>query len=810
VGREDDVVNERTSRPLSPVKMLSNLFSGGSMKDPSSPKKSRSVVLGDGPRLMPPPPIPNSRPQSRDNDLTRPPSSGIDTVGFNSATSTVDPLIKLEETMATYVLALHSRKGNVVGRSILGRANADLLAVNELYNSLLEDPMNYQAAAQAPVDVLFAAFEQFVHMAWKDTIGPVVTQTILTAIQAKSDANIYPGDFEEAFRRIVSEMAPQNQRAFQACVKLLADLLDGTSNDSDRGILTVAFAELLIKDGKAQDFIGLLDRFVEDVDALFGRPPSSGLHTPTHGSITSESRSRTATGSITSNTSSLRKRFGLTLSRENSKSELESKFGSVLRTLSKNRSGGDSQPSSISKSGSLSRSKSTDTDVRLSPKRPSSRDRPTVLGAFSFEQDSPGGLSHSGFKYLSNPILDTIGETRENLTSPRPKKKRRSSLSDLRSLRFQHEEDQGRQINTGLNPQTPERVGIPRPGHKRQTSASPMTPTSISKLANIPPPLTPSRLPSPSKKENAPILSPITRKPIPAIKPSALAEEQSEATTTSNTSPRKRRSDSASGIPKATPSSMRGAPAPLIPSTIKERPGGLRERPTSGNKLPSESQKPSSPTKKLRMQSPQKLRERLQKEEKAISTASASLQAELRKIGDELSSIPSLGPSLPQTPARRRAQSTYGSPSKSLGRAAGTAVASSATSLDNSAFTAKITTLETTLTTAVSDLEAQLKSLQVAVAESLTVSEQRARSLDQLYREANAENEALYAKFNEELGRVSRAVKADNTAGNTESSKGVEELKRQLRERGEEMAVLKRENARLKREVGGLRAQLRE
>lgn len=42
----------------------------------------------------------------------------------------------LEDTFAAYVVALRSRSGNVVGKVLRGRAGADELVVNELYNIL--------------------------------------------------------------------------------------------------------------------------------------------------------------------------------------------------------------------------------------------------------------------------------------------------------------------------------------------------------------------------------------------------------------------------------------------------------------------------------------------------------------------------------------------------------------------------------------------------------------------------------------------------------------------------------------------------
>ena len=81
---------------------------------------------------------------------------------------------------------------------------------------------------------------------------------------------------------------------------------------------------------------------------------------------------------------------------------------------------------------------------------------------------------------------------------------------------------------------------------------------------------------------------------------------------------------------------------------------------------------------------------------------------------------------------------------------------------------------------------------------SLVVSEKRSKKLDELYRAASAENEALYDRFNSELSKVAKDVRT----GSTE-----EALKNQLSGAFEEIGRLKKENFRLKREVGGLRAQ---
>ncbi|KAI7577731.1 hypothetical protein KC343_g21656, partial [Hortaea werneckii] len=267
---------------------------------------------------------------------------------------------RLEDTLLTFLLALQHRKGNIVGRSLKMRGLADELAVNELYNTLLEDPNMMVVAAQAAVDVLFAAFEKFIN-----------------EIQFKAET-MFPVDFDNFFRSTLMTLSPQNQRAFKGIMKLLADLLDGTGNDADRGALTAAFAEVLVTDGNPHDFIPLMDRVVDDTDTYFGEPLDTAQKAPSGGA---HKRARsTNSASITSNSSSLRKKFGFsTLTRANSKTEEEPKH-SVWRTLSKSTRQDQSPASSISR-GNLHRSQSTDVagHIRSSSQEPQPYLKPSLL-----------------------------------------------------------------------------------------------------------------------------------------------------------------------------------------------------------------------------------------------------------------------------------------------------------------------------------------------------------------------------------------------------------------------------------------------
>ena len=102
---------------------------------------------------------------------------------------------------------------------------------------------------------------------------------------------------------------------------------------------------------------------------------------------------------------------------------------------------------------------------------------------------------------------------------------------------------------------------------------------------------------------------------------------------------------------------------------------------------------------------------------------------------------------------------------------------------------------------ALGGLAKQNRSIQTDLESTLIVSEKKIRSLDELYREANAENELLYERFNTELLKVLKSVK---------SGEGVEEMRSRLKESQNDAARLRKENQRLKRENLGLKSQLKE
>lgn len=698
-----------------------------------SPKVTRTPLMGSIPTMQAP-----SMTRSNSNKSTH----SIQDVDGRSSVRQDDrpsnPLVRLEETFTGYIAALQSRKGNIVGKVLRNRAMADELSINALYNTFIENPFDTRTASEVSVDIIFVAFEKYLRMAWKDQMGQVMSLQTLDALQERAQ-KLFPGDFTDYVRMVFGEMAPQNRRAFISLIKLLADLLDGCGNDGDRGALTVAFAELLVIDGQPHDYINLMDRMVEESERIFddigpGAMVPSGGGNSTYGSISGNRSNTSATGSLASNASSLRKRFADTLLRQNSNKTDPDSRPSMWRTLSKssrNAAGEQLNSSSLSKA-TLTRSRSIESPTR----RPISRDRPTVLGAF----DERPSSSHDQQRKLSPIGASPPPDEKKEAKSL--KKKRRSSLSDLKTLMasatlgssplgpLSGTRNQGNKFNT--SPRTPSPTKIPVAGGIMDRNRSAMYRTG-----------------SPTQKENTPLGQPprnigsLTERPqnIMSTPDSVLGKDLWSAKGHSKTS------SMTSNIPTL--------------------------RATNHNRTPSSSRPTSSPQKsspqKLRLQSPQKLRERLQNESKAISEAEASFQNELSKIGEEMAKLTAVTTVRPE---------------------------------ELSHLTKNMQTLESRIPVIVTDLTSRNDAIKHDLEKSLQASEFKVKGLDQLYKETSAENELLYEKFNGELGKIVKALKGK---GKEEKEELVVSLKASV----EETAKTKKENARLKREILTLRTLLK-
>ncbi|KAL7629001.1 hypothetical protein AAE478_000519 [Parahypoxylon ruwenzoriense] len=713
----------RSFLATSPVKYLSSFLGGSSASDAVASPKHQRTLTGDTPSLLPGQ-LSRSN-SSRDANSLHGSAKSRDgiRIGGIDDDRPENPLVRLEETFTGYMASLQARKGSFIGRTLLNRSTVDELSVNDLYNKLIESPFDIDASSELTPDVIFVAFEKFVRIAWREQMGPIMTPKALDALQERASKRL-PGDFADFVHYLFADMAPQNRRAFTALIKLLADLLDGCGNDSDRGALTLAFAELLVDDGAAHNYINLLDRLVEDCDRIFDDGPSSFSLSISHigpifESMNSTSRSmKSHNGSLTSNTSSLRRKLGFDtlLMRQNSK-DVDSR-SSVWRSLSKhNRHPATGESSTLSRSPVI-RTKSVDAGVSTGPnklRRPGSRDRPPIAGAFDDTFSRPP----------SSQKLETIGEPEtEEPVVKEPRRKRRSSLSDLKNLMA------ATNIEDESSPESLQPLS-----DMKETSE---------KFNSGPCILSPSRVPtSPNSQNLSDSLA------LRSSRQKENADELFQTAAPPGTSPRKGHAKmlSTSNIPNLKAPRDTGAdPA---------------ARPTS------------SPTKsqgKLRLQSPQKLRERLQVEKKAVEEVDANLQSELSKIAADMAKVNS---SVPRS-----------------------------ASIDLRKLSSSVKALEDRVPILISQLTDRHEQLQRDMESTLKATEAKVKAIDQLYKETTAENELLYEKFNSELGKIVKAIK-----GKGRDDK--EELMNRMKDCSEETARVKKENARLRREMASLRTLLK-
>lgn len=573
----------RGFRPPSPTKLIANLLGGGHSRDSStsSSKAPGSATLqGEFPK-MPPPRANISRsntlPSSFPGKEETPVKNSV--AGTTSSKVSDSPFTVLEQAFAAYVLALQSRSGNIVGRTLRTRDNVDRSSVNELYNVLLEDPARLQAAAEVAVDTLFVAFETFMANAWKEHMGPVIDPSSLRILQGQFDA-MFPREFEECFRKFVADMSPQNRRALASLIRLLADLLDASGSDGDRGALTAAFAEILTIEGDPMQHVSLLDRLVDDFDHLFDEfvPSGSSLDGILTGDLTKPTTQ--TPGSVGSNASSFRKRFGFGIHRENSG---EGKVASILRTLSKNKGPNDSEPGTP-RGSLLVRSKSIDLDTSLSSLlRPGSRDRSgasisqeLIRRPESAQEDPPPSIkstSGSGVVRVRRKRRSSLSDLRPGTASTDV-----SNLSPSQAARPTTPGSSSTNLQTDLL--TPSKTARPQTSH-----GSGSTNRSTSPLKGSPPP----RQGSPSR-----------RSPVRPVTPSRK-ENVDPRYSTIDRSPRKRIEESLS--PSLEPKRRSAVPSSKAP-VLKERPGHINgsetTRPLSSSSL--------TKSQRLRLQSPQKVR----------------------------------------------------------------------------------------------------------------------------------------------------------------------------------------------------------
>ena len=130
--KPQEETRSRIFRPISPVKMISNLLNPGQASLPNTPSKH----IHDVPPMRSIPALLPTALVKASHDLADNPIHNKVTLIETPAETYESPLALLEDTFTAYVVALRSRSGNVVGKVLRSRATAEELLVNELYNIL--------------------------------------------------------------------------------------------------------------------------------------------------------------------------------------------------------------------------------------------------------------------------------------------------------------------------------------------------------------------------------------------------------------------------------------------------------------------------------------------------------------------------------------------------------------------------------------------------------------------------------------------------------------------------------------------------
>lgn len=136
LGKHEHESRLRNFRPMSPVKLISSFLGSGPVK-----QRSEQPILKPVPPIVPKLSM-NLKPDWAQVPKEKNPNSKVSVVEANS-TDAKDTLTLLQDTLATYLVSLLSRSGNVVGRVLRSRGGADELVVNELYNVLGLSPQRF-------------------------------------------------------------------------------------------------------------------------------------------------------------------------------------------------------------------------------------------------------------------------------------------------------------------------------------------------------------------------------------------------------------------------------------------------------------------------------------------------------------------------------------------------------------------------------------------------------------------------------------------------------------------------------------------
>ncbi|RPB21530.1 hypothetical protein L211DRAFT_889724 [Terfezia boudieri ATCC MYA-4762] len=199
----------RRLRPGSPAKIFSSVFGTGSTQvgagNSSPTKSSKPVLLVDQRTRLPPPGgkrTASGEASQQKITLVKDEREALESSGLNM-------FMRLEKTVELYLNGL---------RSVMTGYGFNIMAVPDKKQPLPDVPFEKQCEAHK----LYAGFVDFIRAEWTEKIGSLVGRKVLDYLFDIWDSL---SEFQDQFSEILSDMTPQNRRAFKNLMVLCHELV---------------------------------------------------------------------------------------------------------------------------------------------------------------------------------------------------------------------------------------------------------------------------------------------------------------------------------------------------------------------------------------------------------------------------------------------------------------------------------------------------------------------------------------------------------------------------------------------------------
>ncbi|KAI5807263.1 hypothetical protein DFH27DRAFT_312028 [Peziza echinospora] len=422
----------RKLRPPSPVKLLSQVF-GSSVPGAgnSSPAKMAKPVLQVGERTKLPPPQVSGMHRADSTEAAQKITLVKDETESLDATG-IEGFMRLEKLVEVYIQGL---------RTVMSGFGVNLLA--DPTRAIIPHESYRERAIEA--HEIYTGFVKFFREEWSLKNHPMVGRDGLERLCAVYE-KLGPAminEFADFFQHFLSNMAPQNRRAFKNIMSYLNEVVSQLPPPEQAQIYP-AFVNLLHVEELHEDDINYESRYlrtvsflVTNLELLFDDTPRS-LDVSTESTPVKETRTRRSNTLSTVNvgaantwkktlkqvTGSIRGDGSHHKQKSQDSNESLGRVASVLRTLSKKER------------SRLLTSRSVDEGIgntaTIKPIRPGSSDRPLLNTTFMSNSKESVSMAYPLETIVASPTGVGTHHVIGTMPSPVKRKKRRSSLSDLK------------------------------------------------------------------------------------------------------------------------------------------------------------------------------------------------------------------------------------------------------------------------------------------------------------------------------------------------------------------------------------------